>query len=128
VSAYLEQYDAYIVNGLPNNSQIFRVHIFSGDDDLGFHNLKVNEKFFWHFSKNFWNTTKFYGHFWWGDTKERSFAVFDQRISSKCGTARLDSNVCWWLVKEDGFYLADEVDPPPGDLTYMNWWINRTTI
>ncbi|KAI5650392.1 hypothetical protein M9H77_36397 [Catharanthus roseus] len=93
VFAILESYDGYIANNLPDNSQALKIHIFSGDDDLGFHNLKVNEFFTWQFQMNFFGNTKFYGHFWWGN-KERGFAVFDKHLAPKCGDH--DVNACWW--------------------------------
>ncbi|KAI5648333.1 hypothetical protein M9H77_34338 [Catharanthus roseus] len=127
--AQFNQYDAYIVNGLPDNSQNFRAHIFSGDDDLGYHDLKVNEKFRWHFRMSYFGNTKFYAHFWWGNNKERSFAVFDKHLAPICGeVGNATINICWWLVKKDGFYLANKIDPAPGDLKKMNWWLNKTTI
>ncbi|KAI5648709.1 hypothetical protein M9H77_34714 [Catharanthus roseus] len=115
------QYDAYIVNGLPDNSQNFQAHIFSGDDDLGYHDLKVNENFRWHFKMSYFGTTKFYAHFWWGKDKERGFAVFDKHLAPLCGeVGNLTINICWWLVKEDGFYLANNTDPAFRDLIKMN--------
>lgn len=124
VFAILESYDGYIANNLPDNSQALKIHIFSGDDDLGFHNLKVNEFFTWQFQMNFFGNTKFYGHFWWGN-KERGFAVFDKHLAPKCGDH--DVNACWWSVREDGFYLA-RVKTNPVEYVKMNWWLNKTTM
>lgn len=125
VSGIFVDYDAYIVNGFRDNSKKFSVHIFSGDDDLGYHNLKVGEKFLWRFKMGL--TTKFYGHFWWGEDKERELAVFDKHIAPKCRKGLRFTNICWWLVKEDGFFIANTENPKPENLIKMNWWINKTT-
>ncbi|KAG9148501.1 hypothetical protein Leryth_023614 [Lithospermum erythrorhizon] len=50
----------HVINRLPPNSGTSRVHCASGDDELGYRYLKVNEDFNWSFGK-----TLFFCHFWW---------------------------------------------------------------
>ncbi|KAI5648336.1 hypothetical protein M9H77_34341 [Catharanthus roseus] len=119
-----KRYHVYISNGLPVNSQDLQIHVFSGDNDLGYHNLKVNEIFSWEFEMNLFQNTKFYSHFSWGD-KERSFAVFDKHIAPKCGP--YDEDTCFWIAKEDGFYFAG-INTRHEDAQKMNWWVNKTTM
>lgn len=132
IFAFLERYDSSVVNALPSNDNLLKIHIFSADDDLGYHYLMVGQNFQWTFKMNFFETTKFYGHFWWS-TKEREFAVFDKKLAyDHCRTdfSRMDRanlkkkiNICMWVVKEDGFYLSNKTNPSPNDLVLLNKWL-----
>lgn len=124
VFADLERYNAYVHNALPDNSKIFTVHVFSGNSDFKYHTPKVGESFFWTFKMNIFRTTKFFGHFWWGNDKEQKFVVFDNDMANKyCrSSSKKGPHVCWWQVQEDGFYIANKTDPGPNDLQHMNGW------
>ncbi|KAI5648350.1 hypothetical protein M9H77_34355 [Catharanthus roseus] len=126
VFAFLVHYDAYIVNSLPSNNPKLTIHIFSGDDDLGFHDLLVNQQFHWDFTSAAFDRTKFYGSFQWGQ-KNRGFAVYDWKLANDHCGFQAQNNVCWWVVKEDGFYLANKTNPSPKELVYMNWWLPHDT-
>lgn len=100
VSAFiLQKYRVFIFNGLPNNNNPLQIRCQSKDDDLGYHNLLMDQNFNWHFRTNFWGTTKFWCHFWWLN-KDQADDVFDSIISLLCY-----DKTCKWVVKEDGFYL-----------------------
>jgi hypothetical protein len=121
VNAWGEGYEVHIVNGLPDNTNLLRVHVFSGDEERGYHDLHVNEDYYWHFKMGFFENTKYYAHFWWG-TKERSFAVFDSRLAADYFGVR-NENIGYWLVKADGFYVANVTSPPPDYLIKLNVWV-----
>jgi hypothetical protein len=122
-----EKYSVYIANDLPDNDYLV-IHVFSGDDDLKYHNLTFHEYFRWDFKMAAFDKTKFYGHFWWQKKhKERGFAVFDYDIAWRYCGQFLDYNICWWSVKEDGFWIANMTAPAPEDQTYINWWLNKTS-
>ena len=89
----------------------------SKDDDLGTHTLRTGQEFNWEFTPNFFGRTLFFCHFYW-DTKDKSFAVFDNRLSYLCSKT-FNSN-CYWVVKPDGFYLSNNA----GSLgSKINTWI-----
>lgn len=70
---------------------------------------------------NFFETTKFSCHFWWG-AKERGFAIFYGRlVVDYCG--QTDENIFWWVAKADGFIIANMTHPPPNYLHKLNVWI-----
>ncbi|KAI5658992.1 hypothetical protein M9H77_27785 [Catharanthus roseus] len=117
-------YTIYVVNGLPDNSHLLRVHCFSGDDDLGYHDLKVNENIHWTFTPNRFGTTKFYCHLWWND-KERGFGAYTRRIAEFYCNNRSTGigGLCWWLPKSDGIYIANVTNPPSNYLIKVNDWM-----
>lgn len=83
VFAFFEVYSCYISNYLPDNNSL-DIHIFSGSDDLGIHNLTSHELFRWNFRMAIFYTTKFYGDFWWRSMDRlRDFAVFDKKKNSQ---------------------------------------------
>ena len=105
----------HIVNFLPN---IVKVHCFSGDDELGYHDLKTNQDFQWSFKTTLFRDTKFYSHFWW-ENKQAGFAVFDSNIAGNyCD--QFGYHLCYWEVKHDAFYIAGRLNPSPGDLDKVN--------
>ncbi|KAL6527146.1 hypothetical protein OROGR_016236 [Orobanche gracilis] len=85
-----------IINGLPENSPPLKIHCASGDDDLGFHDLGVNQDFKWSFCQNMVTNTLFFCHLWWG-SKNRAFVAYDSRCTSICSK-------CTWTAKSDGIY------------------------
>ncbi|KAL3523353.1 hypothetical protein ACH5RR_016187 [Cinchona calisaya] len=113
-----ESYDEYVVNDLNDYQNILRIHIFSGDDDLGYHDLKPYQGYHWKFRMKFPGITKFFGRFLWAG-RDKGFTVFDSKISNDhCG----ETGICYWVVKPDGFYIANKMKPSPGDLVKKHGW------
>nr|GMC49635.1 pumilio homolog 15-like [Ipomoea batatas] len=95
----------YIYNQLPQDSDIFKLHCFSKDDDLGYHDIsRANSPFTWTFMDNFWGTTMFACHFWWG-SKDQAFEVYGGKIRPK-----IDPSKFHYYVRSDGFYLSHVAD------------------
>ncbi|KAL3520643.1 hypothetical protein ACH5RR_018792 [Cinchona calisaya] len=117
VSAWGDKYHVHIVNGLPDNTNLLTIHVFSGDDDLGFHDLHVNDDYEWHFRTVLPGVTEFFGHFWWAG-KEGGFSVYNDDLAyDHCQTY-----VCYWLVKPDGFYIANKTNPNDLELSKLYLW------
>ncbi|KAI5655989.1 hypothetical protein M9H77_24782 [Catharanthus roseus] len=110
-----DKYTVHVISNLPSNRYPLRIHCASGDDDLGYHNLSVNQDFNWSFRMNFRGTTLFFCHFWWKN-EDKAFEVFNHDIS--INTCR--SN-CYWLVRDDGFYFTDDIDNVAPE-KYADWW------
>lgn len=89
-----------IYNYLLSNVPTLTLHCQSKDNDLGFHTLPLNQLYTWSFRMNFWQTTLFFCHFWWGG-KQTSFDVFDRKLYTLVG----DSNFFTYQVRADGFYF-----------------------
>lgn len=106
VVALFPKYKVVIESRLPADSPYFlRLRCQSKDSDLGYHDLKVNETFSWEFRTNFSHSTLFFCHFYW-DTMDAIFDVFDEKkLYHQCSGTN-DGNLCTWLVKADGFYMA----------------------
>ncbi|KAI5678833.1 hypothetical protein M9H77_09783 [Catharanthus roseus] len=103
----IDKYTVHVINNLPSNQFLLKIHCASGDDDLGFHDLSVNQDFNWTFNMNIFGTTLFFCHFWWSN-KDKAFEVFNHDIGTKnCATN------CYWLVREDGFYFTDDINNGP---------------
>ncbi|KAL3649949.1 hypothetical protein CASFOL_006352 [Castilleja foliolosa] len=73
------------------------IHCASGDRELGFHTLAVNEQFQWDLCAR--ARTKYFCHFWWG-SKQKAFDVFT------AGFFYYKKYV--WAAKEDGIYSTHE--------------------
>lgn len=120
---FLELYTVFIVDGQINN---LKVHCKSGEDDIGDKKLTVPQYFHWTFRMNFVGTTLYVCDFRWMTSndnvlKNKTFDVFDMRISFMCGE-RFDVNNCYWLVREDGFYFAKDDRPFPDGWQFMYNW------
>lgn len=58
-------------------------------------------------------------HFWW-KSLDKSIDVFKWDIADHhCGS---NPNVCYWAVKEYGFYLAEYEHPKPDNLLHTYTW------
>ncbi|KAH7834165.1 hypothetical protein Vadar_013316 [Vaccinium darrowii] len=100
-----DEYTVFIVSAVSNNPKPLRIHCQSGDDDLGFHDIKSGENFNWSFRLNLISSTRYYCHFWW-DSKEKSFDVFYyETVALKC--QRPGPFTCVWIVRPEGFYLSN---------------------
>lgn len=105
----------HIVNGLPANSPTLTIHCASGDDDLGYHDLPIYGDFNFSFRENIWGRTLYFCHFWCG-SKDKSFVVFFDSDGST------PSGPFYYLVKDDGFYLARRDNPAPEDYSMYQTW------
>lgn len=111
-SIFTGRYEVHIINDLPSSlseSPPLELHCASGDDDLGYRILSVNDDFHWHFCENFFHNTLFFCHFWWG-AKEKKFNVFDYKRKARCDVT------CNWIVKSDGIYFSGDKHNPSKSL------------
>ncbi|CAI9112246.1 OLC1v1012665C1 [Oldenlandia corymbosa var. corymbosa] len=121
----LRQVDVSIISALPNNSPPLVLHCFSGDDELGYRDLHSGELYRWDFFAHPW--TKFLCSFNW-TTKTQGFAVYDLKVglSGGCGDAISNDDLyCYWLVRDDGFYLSKMYNPNPSLGQRTNSWLNK---
>lgn len=118
VNSVFNKYHVHVVNSLPNNNFPLVIHCKSKDNDLGVHNLYVGNDFNWGFHQNVWETTLFFCHFQWSN-KQTSFSVFDHYLADEICH---NTFVCYWLVKDDGFYLSNVTNPSPDNLVKWNRW------
>lgn len=113
------KFTVVIRNNLPNNSEKLSYRIQSGENDFGLRTLNVNEEFSFRFKWNYFGTTEFYCHFYWG-SKYQIFDVFNN--TSPCAH-NYKNGLCLWVVKDSGFYLAaDNPNPSPEDLHKRADW------
>lgn len=68
-----------IYSRLPSNAPKLLLRCRSKDNDLGYHNLPVNQLYTWSFLENFWGTTLFWCNFWWNG-KYVGFHAFDDSM------------------------------------------------
>lgn len=96
-----------------DNAPPLRVHCASKDDDLGYHTLGRSVYIHWEFRENFFWSTLFFCHFWWGQ-KQRAFEVFNSNWHEFCDdpNGRHENNLCFWLVRPDGFYFNNSLINP----------------
>lgn len=111
----------HIVDGIAKNDPQLIFRCKSHKDDLGTHHPKFNDDFHFSFKKDFFFETVFFCHFWWGK-KNISFEVY--RETGACGheTGGSNKGICYWLVKEDGFYFAINDNPPPSSFVRQFGW------
>ncbi|KAJ9539183.1 hypothetical protein OSB04_031916 [Centaurea solstitialis] len=95
------KWDIYIANAISNE---IRVHVKSGDDDLGSHLIAFNENYHWSFCERFDGRTLFYGYFWWG-SKSQSLALYDENIRNICSVPEDAHQHCYWLVRTEGLFV-----------------------
>lgn len=117
-----KKYHIIVINGL-NNTNPLLVHCASGDDDLGWHTLKHADEVKWDFRTNIFDTTLFFCHFWWGEN-DRAFEVFRDGENEDCKDSSEGGNKCYWLVKPQGFYMANyKANFPGSDWKKKHDWI-----
>lgn len=108
----LSKYKIIVLNDIiQKNAAPLKVHCQSKDNDLGYHILPFARDLDWSFRANFWATTRFYCHFWWG-RKQRAFDVFYDGWSEFCDAPKdsIDNrNYCFWVVRTDGFYFSNRL-------------------
>lgn len=96
----IARYKIHVINLLPKNSAPMTLHCASGDNDLGFHQLRVGDDFHWSFCRQFFGKTLFFCHLWWNG-KEISFDVYNEFRQN-------DFNLNVWAVKSDGIYFTKD--------------------
>ncbi|MFS7981657.1 putative plant self-incompatibility S1 [Helianthus anomalus] len=110
----------YIYNGIKDP---ITVHVQSRDDDLGNQTLALNENKNWGFCELISFKTLFYAHFYW-NSRTAFFDVYDAQTSlqycQKWKMVRVRE--CFWLVREDGFYLGKHLNPFPEGWTKLYDW------
>ncbi|XP_021984811.1 S-protein homolog 2-like [Helianthus annuus] len=98
----------YIFNGIPDST--IDVHVKSGDDDLGHHNITLNLWYDFHFCEIFFGNTLFTGDFA-DNSRSAHFHVYDEDVSKNVDGSSADSINVYWLLKQDGYYLSKEFKP-----------------
>lgn len=119
------KFEVRVLNDINSTkSPPLRIHCASGDDDLGNHTLYYLQNFHWQFRINFWLTTRFFCHFWW-DNKQRVFDVFYAGWHEFCEDPDSfdDINLCYWVVKTDGFYFTNKRQFSPNDIERKYTWM-----
>ncbi|GFP88803.1 hypothetical protein PHJA_001024000 [Phtheirospermum japonicum] len=86
----------HVFNSLPSNSTM-RVHCASGDDDLGYHTLSVNQQFQWKFCET--PRTLFFCHLWWGK-KQCAFDAFVGDL------VQVPKSNHYWYARSDAIHLS----------------------
>lgn len=81
------------------------MHCASGDYDLGHLILNLGYEFSFSFKMNFFQITRFFYHFWWGE-KQNVLDVFNRHLTDHCSIAK--PRMCYWKVLEDGFYAGGQ--------------------
>ncbi|KAL8047254.1 hypothetical protein ABFX02_08G228000 [Erythranthe guttata] len=115
-----QEYEVHIVNKLPiNSTSPLYIHCASKDDDLGNHTLNLNDDFNWSFAMNYGLSTMFFCRFKW-ESKNQAYEVFNKHLAFYCEGYNEDGDICLWSVKEDGFYISNEI--PPTSSTQIYRW------
>ncbi|KAL9140406.1 hypothetical protein ABFS82_14G035400 [Erythranthe guttata] len=95
---FTKKYEVGVSDDLPANSNSLVVHCASKDDDLGRRTISHGQSFNWSFHSNFFQSTLYFCHFWWGPHKQRAFVVYDDTWEEL-------HDVNNYVVKSDGFYV-----------------------
>ncbi|KAG5588363.1 hypothetical protein H5410_048797, partial [Solanum commersonii] len=111
------RFEVHVINNLPSNASLLKIHCASGDDDLGDHYLAVNQEFKWSFCQALAWTTLFFCHFWW-DSKSKVFNVFDDPVHCvEDGLLPKITTQCAWVVKSD-VYITNKLPSHSPKLTF----------
>ncbi|XP_058221911.1 S-protein homolog 5-like [Rhododendron vialii] len=105
----------HIISGVPG---ALRVHCKSKDDDIGTHTLSNGEEFQWRFRPNIFRTTLFYCYFFW-EEKQKSFAVYDARISRICKENTWNCDY-YWLATPTVFNISADNKETWKTINYWN--------
>lgn len=93
-----------VANVIPGST--IRVHCYSGDDDLGFHQLGYLEPLSWSFHHSALGNTKFFCTITTNNDSGNYCVYKDKYMAERCG---LD---CVWQVRADGPCLQQTHDVP----------------
>lgn len=115
ISPALGKSGVHIINGV---SSALRVHCKSRDDDIGTHTLSNGEEFSWRFTPNIFRTTLFYCYFFW-EEKQKSFAVYDARLSRICKAQTWNCDY-YWLATPTAFNISADNKETWKTINYWN--------
>lgn len=118
-TCFSKQHVAITNRIVPGNGHPLVVNCASKDDDLGYHNLSLNQMYTFSFHMNLWGTTLFYCHFYWGQ-KKAAFKVFDKNIY---GQIAQGMNTYSYEARTDGMYFY-KFNPSIHNMEWtlvMNW-------
>lgn len=104
--SFTSRHVIYVRNDLPRDSPPLKIHCASKNNDLGNHDLYPNQNFHWKFCANFFPSTLYFCHFWWG-SKNKSFDVYKEKLRSR------STYKSWWVAKSDGIYFGNQTQPTP---------------
>lgn len=114
-------WDLHITNGIENH--VLLIHPTDKDGhDKGIHVLQPNEMFSLHFCEKFAGSTTWHSDFMWGE-KLKNFPIFNDQWRYECAKLR-GSEDCFWLVREDGFYMSAYGEPFPKGWSKKYDWDN----
>ncbi|GKA86190.1 plant self-incompatibility S1 [Tanacetum coccineum] len=117
-------WDLHITNGISNSDITIHPTDKDGHDD-GEHVLHANEKFDWRFCEKFIGSTTWHSSFIWGE-QQTYFPVFNDKWRKHCGKLR-GAEECFWLVKEEGFYISAWGEEFPKGWEMKYYW-NGTEV
>lgn len=109
----------HIISGVPDHPSPLQARCQSKDDDIGMHTLHNGEGFSWRFRPNIIPTTPYFCHFYWG-AKDRSFAVYDARISRLCKQDDYWNCDYYWVATPTGFNVSADNKVTWKTLNYWN--------
>ena len=108
----------HIINDIASGSIV--INPKSGNDDLGIQILQPRQAFTWHFCEKTAGSTIFNSTFFW-NPRLANFTVFNDEIRYECIKQRGVED-CYWLVREDGFYLSPYNNLFPKDWVKKHDW------
>ncbi|KAI3524116.1 hypothetical protein L1887_02768 [Cichorium endivia] len=99
------------------------IHVQSKEDDLGNRTIAFNGSTSWKFCLSSYGRTRFYAHFYW-KSRTAFFDVYDyDTASTYCASSNtFKQQNCFWLVRDDGFYISRHYNPFPGGWTKLHDW------
>lgn len=102
-------YLMHIVDALPNGASPLKLRCQDKNHDLGYQTINVFEEYKFKFKEQFFGGTLYFCHFYWNG-KDKVFDVFNDDVSSSCGSLGAFLSECYWKVQEDGFYFGGRQD------------------
>lgn len=118
LSKATSRYEVFIFDELSKKSPILITHCYSGDNDLGYHNLHDHPYHQWSFYASMFKTMRFSCTFRSG-ARHKRFDVFNAKRAHMCETGL--ANVCSWIVKDDGFYFSPSEEYRLGMTKMYSW-------
>lgn len=109
------EYSVYVTNNLPPWTRPLKLHCAAKDDDHGTISLSEGQQFTFKFCDYGWSTL-YFCRFWWNG-KDSAFVVYDSSWEEpRC----IDNGVCYYDVKEEGFYFSNS-NPPQNESLLVKW-------
>lgn len=119
-SCFLSYWNVFIYNEI--NDPI-TLHIELEDNDLGNRTVSFNTYTHWSFCLGVTLKTRFYAHFYW-KSRTAFFDVYDHDTAKRyCENSNLfKEQRCFWLVRDDGFYISRNHHPFPQGWAKLHDW------